>query len=173
MNNLPVNLYRAAQVQALDRIAIAEFKLPGAMLMERAGAACFAQLQALWPTARSIGVMCGTGNNGGDGFVIARLAHAAGLQVSALQVGERDKIRGDARSALQRLEANGVPVIAWDTITLPACDVWVDALFGTGLNAEVSGAWHAAIAALNASASSTRTAVDRVVVIAVLLGKRL
>ena len=151
MNNLPVNLYRAAQVQALDRIASAEFKLPGATLMERAGAACFAQLVALWPAARSVGVLCGTGNNGGDGFVIARLAHAAGLQVSALQVGERDKIRGDAFSALQRLEASGVPVVAWNAVDLPVCEVWVDALFGTGLNTEVTGAWCAAIAALNAS----------------------
>ena len=151
MNNLPVNLYRAAQVRALDRIALAEFKLPGATLMERAGAACFAQLMALWPAVRSVGVLCGTGNNGGDGFVIARLAHAAGLHVCTLQVGERDKIRGDALSALQRLEASGVPVVAWNAVALPVCEVWVDALLGTGLNAEVTGTWHAAIAALNAS----------------------
>ncbi|MBI3774043.1 MAG: NAD(P)H-hydrate dehydratase [Gammaproteobacteria bacterium] len=151
MNELPVNLYRAAQVRALDRIAIAEFKLPGATLMERAGAACFAQLTARWPAARSVGVLCGAGNNGGDGFVIARLAYAAGVRVSVLQVGERDKIHGDALTALQRLEAAGVPVIAWDANALPACDVWVDALLGTGLRGTVTGAWRAAIAALNAS----------------------
>lgn len=151
MNNLPVNLYRAAQVRALDRIAIAEFKLPGATLMERAGAACFAQLLACWPTARSVGVLCGAGNNGGDGFVIARLAHAAGLPVCVLHVAERDKIHGDALIALQRLEAAGVSVNAWDAAALPACDVWVDALLGTGLSGEVSGVWRAAIAALNAS----------------------
>ena len=151
MNELPVHLYRAAQVRALDRIAIADFKLPGATLMERAGAACFAQLTAGWPTARSVGVLCGVGNNGGDGFVIARLAHAAGLRVCALQVGERDKIHGDALTALQRLEACGVPLVAWDENALPVCDVWVDALLGTGLSGEVTGTWRAAIAALNAS----------------------
>ena len=151
MNNLPVNLYRAAQVRALDRIAIAEFKLPGMTLMGRAGAACFAQLASRWPTARSLGVLCGVGNNGGDGFVIARLAHAAGLQVCAVQVGERDKIHGDALTALQHLEAAGVLVNAWDAAALPTCDVWVDALLGTGLSGEVSGVWRAAIAALNAS----------------------
>ena len=152
MNNLPVNLYRVAQVRALDRIAIAEFKLPGATLMERAGAACFAHLLRRWPAARSVGVLCGIGNNGGDGFVIARLAHTAGWQVRVVQVGERDKIHGDALTALQRLEAAGVPVVAWDAMVLPECEVWVDALLGTGLNGEVTGVWRAAIAALNASA---------------------
>lgn len=151
MNDLPVNLYRAAQVRALDGCASADFNLPGATLMERAGAACFAQLTARWPTAQRVGVLCGVGNNGGDGFVIARLAHAAGLQVSALQVGELDKIHGDALSALQRLQAAGVPVLAWDQNALPACDVWVDALLGTGLRGTLSGIWRAAVAALNAS----------------------
>lgn len=151
MNELPVNLYRAAQVRAFDRIAIAEFELSGTTLMERAGAVCFARLTAGWPTIRNVGVMCGTGNNGGDGFVIARLAHAAGLQVCVLHVGEREKIRGDALAALQRLEAAGVPVTAWDGLELPACEAWVDALLGTGLNAEVSGVWRAAIDALNVS----------------------
>jgi len=152
MNHLPVNLYRAAQIRALDRIAIADFKLPGATLMERAGAACFAHLTTHWPAARSVGVLCGVGNNAGDGFVIARLAHAAGLRVCALQVGERDKIHGDALTALQRLEAAGAPLVAWDEKALPPCDVWIDALLGTGLNGEVTGTWRAAITALNASA---------------------
>ncbi len=151
MNDLPENLYRAAQVRALDRIASAEFKLPGATLMERAGLACFARLTARWPAARSVGVLCGVGNNGGDGFVIARLAHAAGLQVCVRQVGELDKIHGDALNAMQRLQAAGVLVAAWNAAALPACDVWVDALFGTGLNVAVTGVWRAAISALNTS----------------------
>lgn len=151
MNELPVHLYRAAQVRALDRIAMAEHKLPGAALMERAGAACFAHLTARWPAARSVGVLCGGGNNGGDGFVIARHAHTAGLRVCVFLVGAHAKIQGDALTVLQRLEAAGVPVPRWDENALPSCDVWVDALLGTGLHGEVSGVWRAAIAALNAS----------------------
>lgn len=150
MNELPVNLYTAAQVRELDRVAIAEFSVPGVTLMERAGAACFAQLRTRWPAAREIGVLCGIGNNGGDGFVIARLAHEAGLIVDVRLVGERDKIGGDALQALRRLEACGVRVLSFAPGRALRGEVWVDALFGIGLNAEVSGAPRAAIEALNA-----------------------
>lgn len=151
MNHLPVNLYTAAQVRELDRVASAEFNLPGLTLMERAGAACFAQLRAHWPAAREIGVLCGVGNNGGDGLVIARLAHEAGLVVDVRLIGERSKIAGDALHVLRRLEACGVRVLSIAPGRAVRGDVWVDALFGTGLKDEVSGVPRAAIEALNSS----------------------
>lgn len=151
MNTLPVNLYTAAQVRELDRVAMAEFSVPGHTLMERAGAACFAQLQTRWPTAREVGVLCGTGNNGGDGFVIARLAHAAGLAVEVRLVGERGKISGDALLALRRFEAAGVHVLNFMPSRPLRGDVWVDALLGTGLKEAVIGVPRAAIEALNSS----------------------
>ena len=67
-------LYRADQVRAMDRRAIEQWGIPGLELMTRAGAAAWALLQAQWPQARSVGVACGPGNNGGDGYVLARLA---------------------------------------------------------------------------------------------------
>ena len=78
MSELPKNLYRAEQVRELDRIAIEEIGIPGMKLMERAGSAAFNAIISHYPRAKRIAVVCGTGNNGGDGFVIARMADAAG-----------------------------------------------------------------------------------------------
>ena len=93
---LPADLYRAADVRQLDRVAIDECGIGGITLMERAGQAAFAVLKARWPQARRIAVVCGTGNNGGDGFVVARLAHADGLHVNVWLVGDRGDIRHEA-----------------------------------------------------------------------------
>ena len=68
-------------MRRLDRCAIEEFGISGEALMSRAGAAAFAVLRQCWPKAERIAVLCGTGNNGGDGFVLARLAHEAGIEV--------------------------------------------------------------------------------------------
>ncbi|MCG6886268.1 MAG: bifunctional ADP-dependent NAD(P)H-hydrate dehydratase/NAD(P)H-hydrate epimerase, partial [Proteobacteria bacterium] len=96
MNALPTNLYRADQCRELDRRAIEKFGISASILMERAGAAAFNVLRETWPDARRIAVMCGVGNNAGDGYVIARLAHEQGLKVSVFQVGDADKLPGDA-----------------------------------------------------------------------------
>lgn len=76
---LPASLYTAASVRQMDRYAIETLGIPGPVLMERAGQACFGSLRTAWPQARTLSVLTGAGNNGGDGFVIARLAHQAGL----------------------------------------------------------------------------------------------
>jgi NAD(P)H-hydrate epimerase len=149
MSDLPVNLYRAAQVREFDRIAIEEYGIPGAMLMERAGRAAFETLRAHWPKARRIVLVCGTGNNGGDGFVTARLAHEAGLELCVLQAGEEGALRGDAQAAYEALRAAGVEVTPFSAVRLKDAELIVDALFGIGLDREVSGAWREAIRAIN------------------------
>mgnify|MGYP000511858791 CR=1 FL=1 len=93
---LPRALYTAAQVREFDRLAIEEFQIAGLTLMERAGQAAFDLLCRRWPAARRLVVLAGTGNNGGDGFVVARLARAAGWEVLVLQLGDRDRLHGDA-----------------------------------------------------------------------------
>ena len=75
---LPANLYRAAQARALDAAAINDFHIPGMTLMESAGSAAWQLLLKVWPVAGRITVICGAGNNAGDGYVVARLA-APGL----------------------------------------------------------------------------------------------
>jgi hydroxyethylthiazole kinase-like uncharacterized protein yjeF len=151
MNALPHSLYTAAQVRELDRIAIEEQGIPGMELMSRAGTAAFAELRRRWPQAHRIGVLCGVGNNGGDGFVLARLAHETGLAVTVWQVGDATRTHGDALTARQQMEAAGLQAREFAGDDLSACEVLVDGLLGTGLNGEVSGQWQAAIEAINAA----------------------
>lgn len=151
MSELPTNLYRAAQCRELDRLAIEEFGVSGNILMERAGEAAFNALRATWPAAKRIAVLCGIGNNGGDGYVIARLAHEQGLDVTVLQVGDSTRLQGDALAALQRLEGVDVSPIPYEEQELEQFDVLVDALLGTGLSGEVRNPFLLAINALNQS----------------------
>ena len=148
---LPLNLYRAADVRELDRMAIEDCGLGGALLMSRAGEAAFQALRTRWPQAHRVSVLCGPGNNGGDGLVIARLARLAGMEVTVYLMREASAFRGEAERALQALEPLGVdlPVYAGDA--LDDADVVVDALFGTGLARAVEGAMAQAIEAINAA----------------------
>jgi len=146
MPTLPHDLYRAAQVRELDRLATEQCGLASGILMARAGQAAFDLLRRRWPAVRRVGVVCGIGNNGGDGFVLARLAREAGLEVALYQVGEAARLRGDALAAAQAAGIQAQPLAAGG---LRHCDVVVDALLGTGLCGEVRDVWGEAISALN------------------------
>lgn len=148
---LPLQLYRAAQVRDLDRLAIEQHGIPSQTLMERAGAAAFRLLRAQWPQAQRIGVVCGPGNNGGDGFVLARLAQEIGLNVKVLAIGDQARLRGAAREAADALRAAGVEAASYTGGVLSGYEVVVDALLGTGLDRAVEGLPRAAIEAMNAS----------------------
>jgi NAD(P)H-hydrate epimerase len=137
-------LYRAAGARALDRAAIEGHGIPGIELMERAGSAAFGALRRRWPAARRVMVLSGPGNNGGDGFVVARLASEAGLSPTLYLLGDPARVRGDAATALSRWRAAGgeVPSAAsLDGAGLAAVrpDVVVDGLFGTGLARPLDG----------------------------------
>jgi hydroxyethylthiazole kinase-like uncharacterized protein yjeF len=147
MFSLPQALYGAAQTRELDRIAIEECSLSGATLMQRAGERAFRHLQAHWPRARRIAVLCGAGNNGGDGYVLARAAAEAGLEVSACAFAEPRST--ESRAARDAAAASGVGIVSWDGRIPEAADVVVDALFGTGLERDVAGDWRAAVEAAN------------------------
>ena len=146
-------LYTAAQTRELDRCAIQDHGIAGSTLMSRAASAAFATLLENWPHPVRIQVLCGTGNNGGDGFLIADLAHKRGIPVTVLQVGDAGKIGGDALLARQQAQANGVSVKAFADVPLLGNAVIVDALLGTGLGGEVRGEYREAIAAINCSGS--------------------
>lgn len=149
VDQLPRALYSAAQVRLLDAQAIERFAIPAATLMERAGQAAFELLRRRWPDVRRVVVLAGTGNNAGDGFVVARLADAAGLEVSVLQLGDRARLRGDAAANAARWAELGGDWREYERIPDDAGLV-VDAIFGTGLERPVGGQWAAAIEALNA-----------------------
>jgi len=149
MKQLPNNLYTAEQTRELDRVTIEEFEVSGTVLMERAGNVAFDILKEHWPEAKTLCFVCGTGNNGGDGFVVARLAHEQGQQVEVLIVGDSNKIKGDALAAKQRLEGCGVNTHAYGNGKLPLADLVVDAVFGTGLKGKATGDAIFAINAIN------------------------
>jgi NAD(P)H-hydrate epimerase len=143
-------LYSTAQVRAMDARAIAN-GTPGYALMKRAGEAALRALRSRWPTAMHVSVVTGGGNNGGDGFVLARFAQAAGLSASVLTVAPPEKLQGDARSAYEDLRASGVQPRAFTAGALSQADVIVDALLGTGLTHTVRAPFSDAIAAINAA----------------------
>ena len=148
---LPAALYRADQVREMDRLAIEEYGIPGDTLMERAGQAAFDLLRRRWPDAKRILVLTGTGNNGGDGFVVARLALQAGLEVRVLQLGDRERISGDARTNAMRYAAlSGEWQPCGDDLPRDA-DLIVDAVLGTGLERRVEGRWARILGHVNAA----------------------
>jgi ADP-dependent NAD(P)H-hydrate dehydratase / NAD(P)H-hydrate epimerase len=149
--NRPTAIYSAAQVRALDAWEIGKRRTPGFTLMTRAAEGALKILRARWPQAKRVAVVCGGGNNGGDGFVLARLAQASGLDVLALSVAPPDKLSGDARRAHDEwLEAGGRahPFVA---DALSGSDVVVDALLGIGLKGPPRADTVAVIRAINAA----------------------
>ncbi len=145
------NLYRADQVRELDRIAIEQFAIPGFELMSRAGCAAFRALRARWPEIRRIAVLCGTGNNGGDGFVLARKALEEGLDVTVYQVGDPARVTGDALRARELAERTGVGPRPWQGNLPDGGELLVDALLGTGLSGTVREPWAQVVEAINSS----------------------
>lgn len=147
-DQLPYALYRAEQVRELDRLAIEEYGIPSLQLMERAGAESFKLLRELWPDARDITVVCGIGNNGGDGFILARLANEAGLSVRVLQLVDAGRLRGDALASAESFYSAGGETFPYQGLPKKT-DVIVDGMFGTGLKREVTGVWKEAVDAVN------------------------
>jgi NAD(P)H-hydrate epimerase len=131
-----------------DRRCIEEIGIPGAVLMNNAGSAVFRQI-----AAGPVGVVCGKGNNGGDGYVVARLALLAGMETRVIVLAAREEIRGDALTFLRAFERlGGNPVFAGETETATAAlaelggsAVLVDAILGTGIAGEVRGVARAVI----------------------------
>jgi NAD(P)H-hydrate epimerase len=142
------SLYTVAQVRAFDREAIDGHGIAGYVLMQRAGAAAFGRLQARWPRARSIAVVCGGGNNGGDGYVLAGLGRAAKFEVRVIALAP-PRAGSDAARACADWTAGGQVLDA--DAELPVADVYVDAIFGTGLARPPAGAAARWIEYLNAS----------------------
>ncbi len=137
------NLLTAAQMRAIEQAAIESGEVTGLELMERAGAGVVEAILQEWPnmakTPQKAVVLCGPGNNGGDGFVVARLLKGRGWEVEVFLYGEVDKLPPDAKVNAERwLEVGEVQPIKdtdqswqeswWD------CQLFIDAVFGTGLS---------------------------------------
>ena len=146
-SNRVMKILTAAEMAAADRLTEERFGIPFGELMERAGAAVAAFVRAQYPEARRVAVLCGTGNNGGDGLVAARALLSAGVRVSVLLLGDEAKLGGPAADALGLLDRSAIALTAIrndsDALELPALlhgvDVVLDAVVGTGFKPPLRG----------------------------------
>jgi len=147
--------YSAKQVLLNEARVAQSQQLAMYQLMERAGSVAFEKLQQHWPKARSILVLCGKGNNGGDGFVIARLAHLANMQVTVLLTCDVNRLKGDALLAYQNMISAGLTEIATanliEQVKLFSGDIIVDALFGIGFYGSLASPMNELVTAVNAN----------------------
>jgi NAD(P)H-hydrate epimerase len=156
-----MRILTAAQMREADRFTIEEIGIPSLVLMENAGRQVVAAIEAAYEerlTGR-VAVLCGRGNNGGDGFVVARTLLQRGIEAAVFVIGSLAEVRGDARINLDILGRLGVTVVevndeqSWELhfSEISQCTLIVDAIFGTGLKSALSGMMETVIADVNAS----------------------
>ncbi len=152
-------LVTAAEMRALDAGTIEGLGVPGDLLMELAGRAVAARALALRGVGGTVHVVCGAGNNAGDGWVAARHLFLRGVPVAIVSAVSPDRLGGDAARNVERAQRLGVPLAA--SLSLAEGDVVVDALFGTGLGRPIEGEAAAWVARINESRALARVlAVD-------------
>jgi NAD(P)H-hydrate epimerase len=149
MDNMPVEIYPVAAVRDIDRKAIENELIPGYTLMTRAADAAVKAALAEFPHAKRWQVLCGAGNNGGDGYVVARLAAAQGIVVSTLTLVDPESLQGDAATAYNDFSAEGGVVMLWSGELDQEADLLVDAMLGNGLERPLDGDFAAAVALAN------------------------
>jgi hydroxyethylthiazole kinase-like uncharacterized protein yjeF len=144
-----MEILTAAEMGAVDRRTAAEFGVPVGTLMEAAGRAVAEFCLRLYPAALRVTVLCGKGNNGGDGLVAARVLALSGQLVRVILLGRADEVKGDAAAALRRLRSEASPV-SFDEVVdeagLDACagalgdaELLIDAVVGTGFKPPLRG----------------------------------
>jgi len=160
-----MKIVTAAEMREIDRATSQRFGVPSLTLMENAGTAVAEFVVARYPSAGRIGVICGKGNNGGDGFVAARKLKAAGREVRVVLLAELSELRGDAAEMFSKLPIAPMIVPSSEELKREQAravfesEVLLDAILGTGFKPPVSGLYGAAIRLLSAS-SAPVVAVD-------------
>jgi len=139
-HSLPEDLYSADAVQEIDRYVIDQQGVDGFDLMQAAAASAFRRLVRCWPETGRILVLCGAGNNGGDGYLVAANAVRHGLDVDCIAVAPTEKLSGDARKAWQKSVQDGVKVMELADLDSDEVNQYVeraglivDAMLGTGV----------------------------------------
>jgi NAD(P)H-hydrate epimerase len=156
-----MRILNAAQMREADRFTIEDIGIPSLVLMENAGRQVVAAMEAAYEARLDgrVAVLCGRGNNGGDGFVVARTLAQRGIDVAVFVVAALADVRGDARINLDILGRLGITVVevndeqAWELhfSEIAQCSVIVDAIFGTGLKTPLAGMMETVVADVNAS----------------------
>lgn len=143
--------YRASDVREFEPQAANNINCSMYSLMEQAGKAVFSYLQDHYPSSTHIVLISGSGNNGGDGYVTARMLRQAGYRISMTTIDPEKPLQGDAKRAQQHFIDAGGEISSVNAIELMANQVIVDGLLGTGLSGEVAGTYARVIEAINAS----------------------
>lgn len=151
MVELPEEIYAAEQVRELDRAALDCLDISAYELMCRAGTAALECVQRRWPQTSRLSIFCGAGNNAGDGYVLARLAAASGIDVRVIAVTLPDRLTGAAATAWNDFASAGGKVESLPDELSFADDVIVDGLLGTGLDRDLRGAYLTVVTAINAA----------------------
>jgi len=160
-----MKIVTATEMREIDRTTSQRFGVPSLTLMENAGTAVADFVVSQYQSAERIGVICGKGNNGGDGFVAARKLHGAGRGVRVVLLAEPSELRGDAAEMFSKLPLPPLIVRSSDELKQEQAravfesEVLLDAILGTGFKPPVSGLYAEAIRLLNAS-SAPVVAVD-------------
>jgi len=161
-----VKIVTAAEMREIDRATSTRFGVPSLTLMENAGAAVATAARELYPHAKRVTVVCGKGNNGGDGLVAARLLHERGCDVLVLLLAKPEDLQGDAAVMFAKLPVKAIAITEPSTFESEAvraalaCDLVLDAVLGTGFRPPVSGLYAKAIEAMNAREKTPIIAVD-------------
>jgi len=154
-----MKIVTSAEMREIDRITSEKFGVPSLTLMENAGSAVAEFAVASYPNAKSFGVICGKGNNGGDGFVAARKLYQAGREVRLLLLADPSELRGDAAANFAKLPKDPSSFAIFNAWGEPAFrevfsrDVLIDAILGSGFQPPVAGVYAEAIAKINAAAA--------------------
>src|SRR6476646_691984 len=156
-----MRVLNSAQMREADRLTIEEIGIPSLVLMENAGRQVVAAIESVHGEQLEgrVAVLCGRGNNGGDGFVVARTLIQRGVDVAVFLFGLVSEVRGDARVNLEILGRLGLTIVeiadsqAWElhSSEIGHCTLIVDAIFGTGLNAPLTGLLETVVADVNAA----------------------
>ena len=154
MSSLPTEVYSVASVREFDRSAIEDEGIAGYTLMTRAGEAAVQAAIESFPGARRWQVVCGAGNNAGDGYVVARLAATEGMSVSVVSLVDPASLRGDALTAYEDFVSSGGAALPWSGHLDPEAELIVDALLGSGLMRDVDGEFRDCVTAINAHDAS-------------------
>lgn len=154
-----MRILNAQQIRQADKFTIEHEPIASVDLMERAAIACYDWIAANFPAAQTFVVVCGVGNNGGDGLAIARLLRDASKEVTIFVVGDKEKTSADFNTNLQRLNADSYSFIDNKDSIAGAFDIAIDALLGTGLNKPVKGFLSDIIDAFN-KLTATKIAID-------------
>lgn len=147
---MPADIYSTESVRRIDRNAIEKAGIAGYTLMQRAAEAALEAASREFPDARRWQVICGGGNNGGDGYVLACLAHVRGIAVSVVSLVDPESLSGDAARAYADYAAAGGVTEEWAGTLDAGADLLVDAILGSGLARTVEGAFADAVNAINA-----------------------